>query len=99
MPTKCSLSSCHFFSVQKRLISLKLSWTDNGEPSIRAFSWTTPQQHVYVKNFTSVKKVTYSVPTFDDHVLVQVDLNIKHSTERSVIFKRDWTNYAPRLMN
>ena len=50
--------------------------------------------HVYTDDFTLVNNVFSKVPTFGDHFLVIVQLNLKVETNMASICSRNWHNYT-----
>ena len=55
--------------------------------------------HVYVNNYATVTNVHYFIPSFGDHILVLLDLNLKLPNTNTPIVKRDWSHYSPQMFN
>ena len=51
--------------------------------------------HVYTDDVTLVNNVFSKIPTFGDHLLVILQLNLKIETNTASICKRNWNNYTP----
>ena len=55
--------------------------------------------HVYVNNPASVNDVLSVIPTFGDHALVTVKLNLLFKPEVEIIQKRNWRGYSVPILN
>ena len=49
--------------------------------------------HVYTNDATLVNDISYKVPTFGDHLLVILQLNVRAVTNSASFCKRNWLNY------
>ena len=54
---------------------------------------------VYVSNIATMSNVSFSTPTFGDHLLVMVDILIKITAPIHLVLKRDWSKYSPACIN
>ena len=50
--------------------------------------------HVYVNNSATVNNVKFTTPTFGDHVLIMVEINVKTERKPNMQIIRDWRNYS-----
>ena len=55
--------------------------------------------HVYVSNIATIKNVSFSTPTFGDHLLVMIDIEMKVNSPNYTVLKRDWSKYSPTCIN
>ena len=55
--------------------------------------------HIYVNNITSDQNVKYEVPTFGDHVIAIIVLNLSTWGDQKSVLKRNWKNYNQFTLN
>ena len=73
-----------------QLVNFK-TWTR----TISAVKKESTLDHVYTDDVTLVNNVFSKIPTFGDHLLVILQLNLKIETNTASICKRNWNNYTP----
>ena len=89
---KVPLKLLNDFALENHLIQIVNfnTWSRN----INGIRKESRLDHVYVNNSATVNNVNFINPTFGDHVLVMLEINLKVAEKPNFQLRRDWRCYS-----
>ena len=55
--------------------------------------------HIYVKDCSTVRNLTFKVPTFGDHLFIILEIEMKEFTPKVINVMRKWSSYSKEKLN
>ena len=55
--------------------------------------------HIYVKDCSTVKNLSFKVPTFVDHIFIIMEVELKVIITRKSCIMRKWSSYSKENLN